>query len=304
MLADTRILLNKANKGHYAVGHFNINNMEIVQGVVQAGVKLKAPLILATSEGAVEYAGMNFLYDLAVTASSMVNIPIALHLDHGRNVDIIKKAIRKGYSSVMVDGSHLPFAQNVRLTKNIVALAHRKGVSIEAELGTIGGMEDTISSRKILYTDPNQAKEFVDTTACDFLAVAIGTSHGAYKFKGKVQLHLDALRQIKERTKIPLVLHGASGVPKDIVAMAERYGANLPEVEGVPDTQIRKAVWAGINKVNTDTDLRLAFDAGVRKALQEAPRDFDPRHILAPARNLIQSVVERRIKMLGSDGKC
>src|SRR3989344_158536 len=304
MLADTKILLNKANKGHYAIGHFNINNMEIVQGVVQAGAKLKAPLILATSEGAVEYAGMNFLYDLAVTASSLVNIPIALHLDHGRNVDLIKKAIRKGYSSVMVDGSHLPFAQNVRLTKSIVALAHRKGIPVEAELGTIGGVEDTISSRKILYTDPDQAKEFVDTTDCDFLAVALGTSHGAYKFKGKVQLHLHALRKIKEKTKIPLVLHGASGVPKDVVAMAERYGANLPGVEGVPDSQIRKAVLAGINKVNTDTDLRLAFDAGVRKALQEAPQDFDPRHILAPARTLIQSEVERRIKMLGSDGRC
>ena len=303
MFADTKKLLLKAQQGKYAVAHFNINNMEMVQGVVAAANKLKAPIILATSEGALKYAGMDYLYALVKTAAERSDVPIALHLDHGKDMKIIKQAIRKGYSSVMVDASHEDFEKNIRLTRQVVALAHRKGIAVEAELGTIGGAEDLVSSRNIIYTDPEKAQEFVERTGCDFLAVAIGTSHGAYKFAGKAALRQDILQKIKSKVKVPLVLHGASGVPQILVKSAEKYGADLSGVKGVPDAQIKNAIKSGITKINTDTDLRIAFDAAVRKALHAQPKDFDPRHILAPARDLIQEVAEQRIKLFGSAGK-
>ena len=303
MFTDTTKLLLKAQQGKYAVAHFNINNMEIVQGVVTAAQKLKAPIILATSEGALNYAGMDYLYAIAKTSSEKVNVPIALHLDHGKDINLIKQAIQMGYSSVMIDASHQDFEKNIRITKQVVALAHRKGIFVEAELGTIGGAEDLVSSRNIIYTDSAKAQEFVQRTGCDFLAVAIGTSHGAYKFSGNTSLRQDILQQIKKKVKVPLVLHGASGVPKNLVTMAEKYGADLSGVKGVPDTQIKAAIKNGITKINTDTDLRIAFDAGVRKGLHTAPKDFDPRHILAPARDLIQKVAEQRIKLFGSTNK-
>jgi len=303
MLANTKTILQKAAKKGYAVGHFNINNMEILQGVVQAANNLKAPIIVATSEGSIKYAGMNFLFDLAKTASELSKVPVALHLDHGRDMKMIKQAIKLGYSSVMFDGSHLPFNKNIKLTRKVVKLAHKKGISVEAELGTIGGVEDTVKSRKIIYTDPEKAKEFVKKTGCDFLAVAIGTSHGAYKFAGKAKLNMQLLKEINQKTKIPLVLHGGSEVPQNIVKMAEKYGAKLKGVKGVPDSQIKLAVKHGINKINTDTDLRIAFDAAVRKFIKTKPKDFDPRHILAPARELITQVAEHRIKVFGSKGK-
>lgn len=303
MFADTKKLLLKAQKGKYAVAHFNINNMEIVQGVVAAAQKLKAPIILATSEGALKYAGMDYLHAIAKTAAEKSSIPIALHLDHGKDMKVIKRAIQKGYSSVMIDASHENFEKNIRLTKQVVALAHKKGIAVEAELGTIGGAEDLVSSKNIIYTDARKAKEFVDRTGCDILAVAIGTSHGAYKFAGKALLREDILKQIKAKVKIPLVLHGASGVPGSLVKMAEQYGADLSGVKGVPDAQIKVAIKNGITKINTDTDLRIAFDAAVRKALHSQPKDFDPRHILAPARDLVQQVAEQRIRLFGSAGK-
>jgi fructose-bisphosphate aldolase, class II len=300
---QTKQILLKAHKNKYAVPHFNINNLEIMQGVVAAGVKLKSPLILATSEGAIKYAGIDYLYCLVNTARKLSKIPIALHLDHGQDLKIIRRCIDLGYSSVMFDGSHLPFEENVKTTKKVVSWAHAKGISVEAELGTIGGVEDNVSSRRIIYTDPDQASKFVQRTGCDFLAVAIGTSHGAYKFKGDCHLKMDVLEDIKNKVKIPLVLHGASGVPTEIVAMASKYGANLEGVRGVPNNQIKSAIAAGINKINTDTDLRLAFDAGVRWFIKKKPKDFDPRHILAPAREMIQKVAEERIKLFGSAGR-
>lgn len=303
MFVDTKKLLLRAQKGKYAVAHFNINNLEMVQGVVAAANKLKAPIILATSEGALNYANMDYLYAIAKTAAEKSSVPIALHLDHGKDLKIIKQAIRKGYSSVMIDASHEDFEKNIRLTKQVVSLAHRKGISVEAELGTIGGAEDLVSSRNIIYTDPAKAKEFVVRTGCDFLAVAIGTSHGAYKFHGKASLRQDILQKIKQQVKVPLVLHGASGVPKNLVMMAEKYGADLSGVKGVPSLQIRTAIKNGITKINTDTDLRIAFDAAVRKALRAQPQDFDPRHLLAPARQLIREVAEQRITLFGSAGK-
>ncbi len=298
MLANTKRILRKAHRDNYAVGHFNINNMEVVQAIVQAAVKLNSPVILATSEGAIKYAGINFLYELAYAASELANVPIALHLDHGRDMKVIRQCIRIGYSSVMFDGSHLEFAENVRQTKEIVQLAHRKGISVEAELGTIGGEEDNISSKHIVYTDPEKAREFVEKTGCDFLAVAIGTSHGAYKFMGTGRLRIDLLKQIKRKARIPLVLHGASSVPRGVVKEAKKYGARLGEVRGVPNSQLRQAVKNGINKVNTDTDLRIAFTAAVRKVLQTKKGEFDPRHILGPAREYIQKVAGERIKLL------
>ncbi len=303
MFSSTKKILQKAHKNHYAVPHFNINNMEILQGVVQAAVKQKSPLILATSEGAIKYAGMNFLFNLAETASNVTKIPVALHIDHGRDLTVIKNAIKLGYSSVMYDGSHLPFKENIKITKRLTNLAHKNGVFVEAELGTIGGKEDTIEAKQIQYTDPEQAKEFVDNTGCDFLAVAIGTSHGAYKFKGKAYLRQDLLKKIKQKVKMPLVLHGASGVPQQVVKQAEKYGAKLSGVYGVPNAQIKLAIKNGINKINTDTDLRLAFDAAVRKVIKTKPKDFDPRHILGPARENIQKIAEERIVTFGSKNK-
>ena len=298
--ASTKKILERARKQRYAVPHFNINNLEIVQGVVQAAVHLKSPIILATSEGAIHYAGMKYLYALARTAAESTSIPIALHLDHGQDMALLKKAIQMGYSSVMIDGSHLPFEKNVAVTRKVVALAHRRGISVEAELGTIGGAEDTVQSRTILYTNPARAKEFVERTGCDSLAVAIGTSHGAYKFQGKATLRQDILREIARNVKIPLVLHGASAVPQKVVQEAKKYGARLEHVQGVPDSQIRVAIKNGITKINTDTDLRLAFDAAVRKVIHTQPKDFDPRHILGPAREAIQKVAEQRIRLCGS----
>ncbi len=301
--ANTKKLLVQAQRSKYAVGHFNINNLEILQGIVAAAEKLKAPVILATSEGAINYAGMKYLVCLAKTAAQLSSVPIAFHLDHGRDLKVIQQAINSGYSSVMFDGSHLPFEENVRQTKKVVAWAHRKGVSVEAELGTIGGAEDLVSARKILYTDPQQAGEFVKKTGCDFLALAIGTSHGAYKFAGKSNLRIDLLKEIRKKVNVPLVLHGASGVSLSLIKEAEKYGAELSGVSGVPNAQISEAIKNGICKINTDTDLRLAFDAGVRKAVITQPKDFDPRHILAPAREAIKKVVEERIKLFGSGEK-
>ncbi|HLC88755.1 MAG TPA: class II fructose-1,6-bisphosphate aldolase [Candidatus Nanoarchaeia archaeon] len=303
MLADTKKILEKARKNNYAVGHFNINNLETLQGIVQAANNLKAPVIIATSEGAIGYAGINFLYELSRTASELSQVPVALHLDHGKDLQVIRQAIQLGYSSVMIDASHEPFEKNIRLTKTIVQLAHRQGISAEAELGTIGGAEDSVSAKNIIYTDPEKAQEFVARTGCDFLAVAIGTSHGAYKFKGQAGLNMELLKQIRQRTKVPLVLHGASGVPPEIVRQAEKYGADLMGVKGVPDSQIKLAVKNGINKINIDTDLRIAFDAAVRKVLYEQPKDFDSRHLLGPARELITKVAEKKIKIFGSEGK-
>ena len=303
MLVDTKKILNYAHNQKYAIGHFNINNMEILQGVVQAAENLKSPIIIATSEGAINYAGINFLYNLSLTASELSNAPIALHLDHGKDPEIIRKCIKIGYSSVMIDASHYDFEKNIRLTKQIVSLAHRKGISVEAELGTIGGAEDLVSERKILYTEPDKAKEFIDRTGCDFLAIAIGTSHGAYKFQKEAKLNIELLKKIKAKTNIPLVLHGASGVPPPLVDLATKYGAKLSGVKGVPDSQIKLALKNGINKVNTDTDLRMAFNAAVRKQVFDHPEEFDPRKILSPARELIQKVVENRIKQFGSINK-
>ena len=303
MIVTLKEVLQKAHKQNYAVGAFNVNNMEILQAVVSAAEKLKSPVIVQTSEGAIKYAGLDMLYHMANSISEFTSIPIVLHLDHGRDLETVKQCIKIGYSSVMFDGSHLEFEENIKLTKKVVQMTHKEDISVEGELGTIGGAEDLVSARKILYTDPEAAKEFVEKTNVDALAVAIGTSHGAYKFNGKANLDINRLKEINKKVKIPLVLHGASGVPDWLVKEATKYGARLGKPEGVPESQIKQAIKNGVDKINTDTDLRLAFDAAVRKVLREQPSDFDPRHVLAPARELIQKVVEHRIKLFGSAGK-
>jgi len=302
MLVTLKNILDKANKGGYAVGAFNINNMEILQAVMSAAVKKKSPVIISTSEGAIEYAGLDYLRAMAGVAAKS-KVPVCLHLDHGRNMSMIQECINNGWTSVMFDGSHFPYDENVKLTKKVVAMARKRGVSVEAELGTIGGAEEKIVSRHIVYTEPDAALSFVKETKVDALAIAIGTSHGAYKFQGESKLDIGRLKVIKELVKIPLVLHGASGVPAYVVQKAVNYGAKLGHPEGVSDEQIKRAIKNGINKINTDTDLRLSFTSAIREILTTKPEVFDPRKLLGPARNMMQKVVEHRMDVFGSVNK-
>jgi len=303
MFANTTELLQKAQRGRYAIGHFNFYNLETLQAIVHAAEKLNSPVILATSEGALKYAGGEYLAGLAKIAAEKSKVPLALHLDHGTSLEIVKKVLQAGYSSVMIDASHQSFEKNVALTKAAVKLAHQKHFPVEAELGTIGVIEDHRGKKVILYTDPEKAREFVQRTGCDSLAIAIGTSHGAYKFSGLPELKIDLLKRIQSQVKVPLVLHGASSVPAYLGHLAEKYGASLGAISGVPEEQIKLAVKNGICKVNTDTDLRLAFIGAVRGFLHHHPAEIDPRKILTPARDLMQKVVEERIKLFGSQNK-
>ena len=303
MLVTNKVLLSKAQSHQYAVGAFNVNDLEFVAAVIKAAELEKSPAIIQTTEGAINYAGIEMISALVKTAAQLTKMPVSLHLDHGKSLETVKAAIKNGYTSVMIDGSHLDFDKNVKLTKQVVKTAHAKGVSVEGELGTIGGAEDLVSSRKITLTNPNTAKEFVERTSVDALAIAIGTSHGAYKFKAKSHLDLKRLGEIRKKVKIPLVLHGASSIPKDIVAKAKRYGAKLGSTVGVSEYQVRKAVKLGICKVNIDSDLRLSFDAAIRESLAQHPEEFDPRKILSPATALITEVIRKKMRLLGSSGK-
>jgi fructose-bisphosphate aldolase class II len=239
------------------------------------------------------------------TAAALVPIPMALHLDHGRDQEIISRCIQGGFTSVMIDASHLPLEENIKETKRVVEMAHAEGISVEAELGRLRGVEDLISvqEREATFTDLEEAERFVAETGVDSLAPAIGTSHGAFKFKGEAQLDLERLKAIKERLNIPLVLHGASTVPQQILELVIQYGGELQEAKGVPPEQLTKAIGLGINKINTDTDLRLALTGAVRKVLAEDRRVFDPRKILGPARDIITEVVKDKVKLFGSEGK-
>ncbi len=305
MITSLKKLLTKSYKEKYAVGHFNVNNLEILQSVVSVCEKMKSPAIIATSEGAIKYAGHKEIFNMIKTLAEDTKIPLAIHLDHGQDLNIIKKSIRLGYTGIMIDGSHKSLEENIKITKKIVQLCEKKGISVEGELGTIGGTEDLVESRKIILTDPKIAKEFIEKTGVDCLAVAIGTSHGAYKFEAskKVKLDIKKLQTINKLCKIPLVLHGASEVPQKYVSLIEKYGGKLEGVKGVPPSQLAQAIKNGISKVNTDTDLRLAFTAGMRKFFTENKKDIDPRHSMNEAKKFIQQIVEHRIKELGSNGK-
>ena len=304
MLITLKQALAKAEKGGYAIPAFNINNLEIDQAVMEAARELRSPIILQTSEGAIEYAGMEYLKAL-VYESAKGKIPVVFHLDHGKNLKLIKKAIDSGYTSVMFDGSLLDFKTNARETKKVVAWAKKRGVSVEAELGAIKGIEDLVSvaERQVFFTDPEEAKKFVDQTGIDALAVSIGTAHGAHKFKGEAVLDILRLKKIHALVKKPIVLHGASGVIRDLIEKGEKYGADFSRALGVPDEEITKAILNGVRKINIDTDLRLAFTVGVRQFLMENPKEFDPRKVLSTAKLLMKEVAMRKMKLFGSAGK-
>ena len=307
MFITTKRLLADAIRGGYAVGAFNINNMELVQGIVSAAKELDSPLILQVSRGARDYAGRRYIMKLAEAAEDDSGLPIAVHLDHGDSFELCKAVIDDGFTSVMIDGSHLRFEENIEITRRVVDYAHDRGVSVEAELGRLVGEQHDVGegsevSREAFYTDPLEAKKFVERTSCDSLAVAIGTSHGAYKFKGEPKLDLERLRQIRMLVSVPLVLHGASSVLHAYIDLCNRYGAGIKGSSGVPEEQIREAVRIGVQKVNIDTDLRIAMTAGVRRALFENVEEFDPRKYIGSGRALVKEVVMGKIRILGCEG--
>lgn len=298
-LITSKEMFEKALKSDYAVGAFNVNNMEIIQGIADAASEQKAPLILQVSAGARKYARPAYLKKLVEAAIEDTGMDIVLHLDHGEDFEICKKCIDDGFTSVMIDGSKHEFEENIALTKKVVEYAHAHGVVVEAELGKLAGVEDDIKvdARSATFTDPEEAREFVERTGVDSLAIAIGTSHGAYKFKGDPYLDFERLKKIHALLpNTPLVLHGASTVLPEFVKKCNEYGGNIPGAQGVPEEMIREAAKYGICKVNIDTDLRLAMTAEVRKLLIEKPEEFDPRKYLGPARDAIKAMVEHKIK--------
>ncbi len=302
-------MFKKAYEGGYAIGAFNVNNMEIIQGITEAAAEVSSPLILQVSAGARKYAKHVYLMKLIEAAIEDTNLPICVHLDHGESFDICKSCIDGGFSSVMFDGSKHSFQDNIRLTKEVVDYAHAHGVVVEGELGQLAGIEDNIKvdAKDASYTDPDQVEEFVKSTGVDSLAIAIGTSHGAYKFKPgqKPQLRFDILEEVQKRLPgFPIVLHGASSVIPEYVATINQYGGNLPDAIGIPEDMLRQAAKMAVCKINIDSDLRLAMTAGVREYLANNPADFDPRKYLTPGRENIKALVKHKItEVLGSDNK-
>ena len=318
-LVTTKEMFKKAYEGHYAIGAFNVNNMEIVQGITEAAKELNAPLILQCSAGARKYAKHQYLVHLVQAAIEDTGLPIALHLDHGADFETCKSCIDGGFTSVMFDGSHYSFKENIEKTKEVVEYAHAHGVVVEAELGQLAGIEDDVkvAAHEAHYTDPNEVEEFVKETGVDSLAIAIGTSHGAYKFtpdqctrneQGILvppPLRFDILEEVAKRLpNFPIVLHGASSVPQDFVKIINENGGHMPDAVGVPEDQLRKAASMAVCKINIDSDLRLAMTAGIRKHFNEHPDHFDPRQYVADGRTNIKAIVSHKIKeVLGCDGK-
>ncbi len=307
-LVTTKEMFEKSMKEGFAIGAFNVNNMELIQGIVDAAAENNSPVILQASSSAIKYARINYLMKMVEAAvEEHPNIPIAIHLDHGPDFETCKKCVDNGFTSVMFDGSKYDFEENIRLTKEVVDYAHAHGVVVEAELGKLAGIEDdvNVSASDAMYTDPAQAEEFVRRTGVDSLAIAIGTSHGAYKFKGEAKLRFDILKQIKERIpNTPIVLHGASTVIPELVNMCNEYGGNIPGAKGVPDEILHEASISGVSKINVDTDLRLAMTAGIRKVFVEDPSAVDPRKYLIPARELVKETVSHKMKdVFGSANK-
>ena len=308
-LVTTTEMFKNAYEGGYAIGAFNVNNMEIIQGITEAAAEERAPLILQVSAGARKYAKHIYLTKLVEAAIADTDLPIALHLDHGADFDICKACVDGGFSSVMIDGSKYSFEENIALTRKVVEYAHAHGVVVEGELGTLAGIEDDVHVKAddALFTRPEEVEEFVTRTGVDSLAIAIGTSHGAYKFKPgqKPQLRFDILEEVGRRLPgFPIVLHGASSVPQEFVAEVNKYGGNMPGAIGVPEEMLRQAAQMAVCKINIDSDLRLAMTAAVRKHLAEHPSDFDPRQYLTPARTAIKEMVRHKIvDVLGCAGK-
>ena len=306
-LVTTTEMFKKAYEGGYAIGAFNVNNMEIIQGITEAAKEVNAPLILQVSAGARKYANHTYLMKLVEAAQIETGLPIALHLDHGDSFELCKSCVDGGFTSVMIDASHLPFEENIKVTKQVVDYAHSKGVVVEAELGRLAGVEDevNVSAADASYTDPKEVEEFVGRTGVDSLAIAIGTSHGAYKFQGDAKLRFDILEDIQKRLPgFPIVLHGASSVIPEYVDTINKYGGEMPGAKGVPEDMLRKASSMAVCKINIDSDLRLAMTATVRKVFAENPSEFDPRKYLGPARSEIQKLVKHKlINVLGCAGK-
>ncbi len=306
-LVTTTEMFKRAMQENYAIGAFNINNMEFVQAIMDAAAEQNSPLILQTSSSAIKYARIPYLKKMIEAGLEEHDIPVALHLDHGPDFETAKMCIDNGYTSVMIDGSKYEYDENVRLTRQVVDYAHAHGVVVEAEIGRLAGVEDevNVADNDALYTNPEQARDFVAATGVDSLAIAIGTSHGAYKFKGDAKLRFDILEKVKQLIpNTPIVLHGASTVIQEYVETCNKYGANLPGAKGCPDEMLHEASQRGVSKINVDTDLRLAMTAGIRKVFAENPEVFDPRKYMGPGRDLIKEAVVHKIRdVFGSANK-
>ena len=308
-LVTTKEMFEKAYKGGYAIGAFNVNNMEMIQAIVEAANECRSPVILQVSAGARKYANPVYLRHLVEAAAETTDIPIALHLDHGADFDICKSSIDGGFTSVMIDASSKPWDENIAITRSVVEYAHAHGVVVEAELGKLAGVEDDVKveAKDALFTSPDEVEEFTAKTGIDSLAIAIGTSHGAYKFKPgqDPKLRLDILEEIGKRLpNFPIVLHGASSVPQDKVAIVNQYGGSMPDAIGIPESELMKAAKMAVCKINIDSDLRVAFTAAIRKHLVENPSHFDPRQYLGDARAMMKEMVKHKIiNVLGSANK-
>jgi fructose-bisphosphate aldolase class II len=304
LVPGKELLVAAGTRGH-AVGAFNFSNLEFLQAMVAAANAKQTPVFLATSEGAIGYAGIEYIVAMARAAAETTKVPLCLHLDHGRDLALIRRCIESGYTSVMIDASHLPFDENVNRTRAVVEMAHPAGVSVEAELGRLVGREEAVfvAERDALLVDPAEAARFVAETGIDSLAPAIGTAHGAFKFKGEPKLDFERLTNVKQLTGgLPLVLHGASSVPLELIEKCQHYGMDVKGARGVPEHDVAQAIRLGVNKINVDTDLRLAFAAEVRRAFSEQPKEFDPRHYLGRARDVVRELVEQKIELFGLAG--
>jgi len=309
-LVPMKQILDEARKKGYGVGAYNVNNMEQIQAIMAAAQKTQSPVIIQASRGALKYTNFTYLKHLMMAAAEEnPNIPIAMHLDHGNSLETVKKAIELGFTSVMIDGSlkedgktPSDYAYNVSVTRAVVEYAHKYGVTVEGEIGRLGGIEDGVGSGSVHVTDPKEAKRFVEDTGLDALAIAIGTSHGAYKFKGAVNLALDVLKEVRSLVDIPLVLHGASSVPKELIDAVNKYGGKMPGATGVPMASLKEAIKLGITKINVDTDGRLAITAAIRKVFVESPEKFDPRDYLGPARETLTELIAKKMEDFGTAG--
>ncbi|MDR1784827.1 MAG: class II fructose-1,6-bisphosphate aldolase [Endomicrobium sp.] len=309
-LVSTKQILEEARKIGYGVGAYNVNNMEQIQAIMAAAKETQSPVIIQASRGALKYSNFTYLgYLMKAAVIENPDIPVAMHLDHGNSLESVVKAINLGFSSVMIDGSLLEdgktvstYDYNVKVTRSVVEYAHARGVSVEAEIGTLGGIEDGVGSEKMHLTDPKEAKRFVFETGIDSLAIAIGTSHGAYKFKGSVNLAFNILKEIRLLIDIPIVLHGASSVPKELSDEVNKYGGKISGATGVPISNLQEAIKLGVSKINVDTDGRLAITAAIRKVFMESPEKFDPRDYLGPARTALTSLIVAKMKDFGTSG--
>lgn len=304
-LASLKDMYAKAVKEKYAIPQFNINNMEFIQAALEVAEEMKAPIILAASTSAIKYAGMNYLMGMVNAGCSECSVPVAMHLDHGATPADAKMCIDAGFTSVMIDASHEDLEGNIRITKEVADMASAKSICVEAELGRLGGIEDevVVDEKDAFLTNPDDAERFVKESGCDALAIAVGTSHGAYKFKNTPELAMERITEIKGLTGIALVLHGASGVPQDLLEKARKYGAELPGAMGVPDSAYEDAVSRGINKINIDTDLRLAYMSSIREFFAENPTVFDPRKYLASGKEAVKAQMRNKISLFGCEGK-